>query len=507
MVFWATMLGFIVSILLALVYPRNDKHMVENAPIAEAYVSSFATQHQSAINYANTISLALPFINTSIGDDIASRTSSSPTGPTSIETERLIHVFKRDTNNDDADNFSQFLPHIAPIEGHMSSSNNLFPVGNDGYTSALVCLNRIDDKENSAELGDVWNTGDIISCQTTRDNTFKYVLTYGFLYPDDEETRVVYKDKRLLWEKALTKRTKNTFDCGFIETGEMTSDKKPHIMSLNAQGRRIPDSIFSFYKPYIEQYNPENGILFCLTPINTPYVTSNLLYHFDSLVNEISESSKINHREHMTGWTNIVSTSDVGIEGNTSALWHPSEGVPLGLRGGHHITLNAWNDLENTSSLGGSFTLSFVINFVKPEGEALISEMPVFGSMQHNIYPRVQAVYSNGVLKLNLMKDEWYRLGQISTRIPMGQINAITYIVTPTAHQLYLNGTLIESQIYPNNMWFTSLGTTSLSIGADAFFATTKLSADIYNVKVYNRPLTEREIQQNLKTDKNRFKF
>ena len=152
MVFWATMLGFIVSILLALVYPRNDKHMVENAPIAEAYVSSFATQHQSAINYANTISLALPFINTSIGDDIASRTSSSPTGPTSIETERLIHVFKRDTNNDDADNFSQFLPHIAPIEGHMSSSNNLFPVGNDGYTSALVCLNRIDDKENSAEL-------------------------------------------------------------------------------------------------------------------------------------------------------------------------------------------------------------------------------------------------------------------------------------------------------------------------------------------------------------------
>ncbi len=505
MVFWATMLSFIVSILLAIIYPRNDKPMVENVPIAEAYVASFATQHQSAINYANTISLVLPYISTSVGDDVAASRSSTPDSPTSLSTERLIHVFKEDFNE-------SFLPTIAPTEGHMAPSYNLFPVGNDGYTSALVCLNKIDDKEETDSEGNaIWGTtstyGDIISCQTTNENSFKYVLTYGFLYPEEDEARVIFKDKRLLWERALTKRTKNTFDCGFIETGSMTSDGKPHIMSLDAQGRRIPDNIFSFYKPYIEEYNSENGILFCLTPINTPYITNGLMYHFDALINEISSGSVINHRELKTGWTNIVSTLDVGIEGDTSDKWHPLDGTPLGLRGNHRLTLNTWDSLNDKSALGGSFTLSFVINFVKPEGETLITEMPVIGSTQSNIYPRVQATYNNGSLKLTLMKDEWFRLGRITTHIPMGQTSTITYVVTPSSHQLYVNGSLIESQKYPNNLWFTSLNTTSLTIGADAFFSTTQLSADIYNVKIYNRALSEREIQHNAKTDRKRFNF
>ena len=503
MIFWATMLSFIVSVLLAIIYPRNDKPMVEDVPIAEAYVASFATQHQSAINYANTISLVLPYISTSIGDDVAMKKSDSSA---SIATERLIHVFKDDFNE-------LFLPTIAPTEGHMAPSYNLFPVGNDGYTSALVCLDKVDDKEETDSEGNaIWGTtstyGNIISCKTTNENTFKYVLTYGFLFPEQEETRIIYKDKRLLWERALTKRTKNTFDCGFIETGSMTTDGKPHIMSLDAQGRRIPDNIFSFYyDPYIKKYNSENGILFCITPINTPYMTNGLMYHFDAQVNEISSGSTISHRELMTGWTNIVSTLDVGIVGDTTAKWHPSDGIPLGLRGGHSLTLDTWDSLNDKSALGGSFTLSFVINFVKPEGETLIEEMPVFGSTQNNVYPRVQGTYKNGEFKVTLMKDEWFRLGRISTRIPMGETSSITYVVTPSSHQLYLNGTLIESQTYPNNLWFTSLNTQSLSIGTDALFSTTQLSADIYNVKVYNRAITEREIQHNLKTDRQRFNF
>ncbi len=509
MVFWATMLSFIVSILLALVYPRNDKHMVENVPIAEAYVASFATQHQSAIDYANAISLAIPYLDTSIGDDLITKKAKS-TGDSSLspseDKDNFIHVFKNDFYQD-------FIPTIAPTEGHMSTSYKLFPLPGDGYVSALVCLNKVDDKKDVDKFGNsIWGTnstyGDIISCKTTDENTFKYVLTYGTLYPNEDESRIIFKNKRLLWEKALVKRTKNTFDCGFIETGSMTSDGKAHVMSLNAQGRKIPDNIFSFYKTYIETYNPENGVLFCITPINTPYITSGLLYHFDSFINKIDENTSISHNENMTDWTNIVSPNDViSIEGETNTKWHPMNSYPLGLRGKHHLTLDTWDESLDASSLGSSFTLSFVINFIKQEGENIATEMPVFGSTQSNIYPRLNATYDRGTFKITLMKDEWFTLGQFKINIPQTETTAITYVVTPSAHQLYINGNLIKTEPYYNNFWFTSLKTTNLTIGADAFFSTTKLSADIYNIKVYNRALTEKEIQYNLKTDKSRFKF
>ncbi len=501
MVFWATMLSFIVSVLLALIYPRSDKHMVENVPIAESYIASFVTQHQSAIDYANSISLAMPYLLTSLGNDVAAAADDG----TNAATERLIHVFKDDFNDN-------FIPTIAPTEGHMAPSFNLLPGPDGGYTSALVCLNRVDDKENSIdeEGNSIWGStstyGDIVSCRTN-DNTFKYVLTYGTLYPNAEESRVIFRNKRLLWEKALVKRTKNTYDCGFIEEGGMTSDGKAHVMSLNAQGRKIPERIFEFYKPYVQEYNPTNGILFCITPINTPYITSGLLYHFDAIVNSINSGTTIDHREEMSGWTNIVTTLDVGIEGEANAMWHPQEAIPLGLRGKHQMSLDVWDAINDTSSLGTSFTLSFVINFIRPDEGTITEKMPVFGSTQNTVYPRMLGSYENGKFQVTLMKDEWFKLGEIETRIPQTATTSITYVVTPSTHQLYINGQLIKTERYQRDDWFTSLKTSSLVIGADASFGPTRLQADIYNIKVYNRALTEKEIQHNLKTDRKRFNF
>lgn len=495
MVFWATMLSFIVGIFLALIYPRNDKHLLENVPLAEAYVASFVAQHQAARNYANAISLALPYMNTIVGNDVGGTTAPSGDATALTPTTQLVHVFKEDFNEN-------FVPLISPTEGKMAPSYNLFPGPDDGYVSTVICLDKVDDKD-----GDKWDDstaeyGDVISCKT-KQNTFKYVLTYGLLYPsDEEETRVAFRDKRLLWEKALVKRTKNTYDCGFIETGGYTSDGKPHVMSLNAQGRRIPEKIYNLYSDYITEYNETNGVLFCITPVKTPYITDGLVYHFDAPVNQISTASEITHREEKSGWTNIVTTIDTNFESQTGEIgsWHPDNLIPLGLRNTHHFSL----DIENKNVLG-SFTLSFVLKFMPPLGLDS-SEMPLFGSTQPNVYPRMVGTYKNKNLEIKLIKDEWFQYGSFSHYI-QNTVVAISYVVTPKVHMLYVNGELVKNNIYNNNLWFTALGANTITIGADNSLPSTKLSADLYNVKLYNRALSEEEIQYNLKTDRNRFGF
>ena len=93
------------------------------------------------------------------------------------------------------------------------------------------------------------------------------------------------------------------------------------------------------------------------------------------------------------------------------------------------------------------------------------------------------------VLQFQVWKDDYY-----------------LHIVTPQAHYLYVDGQLAKHEKYANNSHLSKLETVTLAIGEDAN-TTTKLSADIYNIKVYNRALNEQEIQYNYNTDKKRFNF
>lgn len=507
MVFWATVLSFIVGIMLALIYPRSDKHLVENVPLAESFISAFVTQHQSARNYANAISLALPYIETSQGIDFKALDKND----VDLDSARHIHVFKEDFNQ-------QFLPTIAPLDGHMAPSYNLFPTPDKfrdgtsgdtyGYTSSLICLDKVDDPLTT-DAGDTtitnWERGKIISCKTTNQNTFKYVVTYGLLYQnEDNNSRVAFRNKRLLWEKALTNRIKNTIDCGYVDTAEGTTDGEPRIMTINGEGRKIPQAIYNFYQKYISE-NGDLQPLFCITPIKTPYITDSLLYHFDSFINQIDASATLSHTPKKTGWTNIVTQQTTGFIGDTGHSWHPDDLQPLGLRGGHGLHLpidNPHTKLDNT------FTISFVLKFItKNDDGNIIGEMPLLGSTQSGIYPNLYASYDppSRQLTFSLQENNWRNYGSFSSTIGDG-IVSITYIVTPQAHYLYVDGRLAKHEKYANNSHLSKLETVTLAIGEDAN-TTTKLSADIYNIKVYNRALNEQEIQYNYNTDKKRFNF
>lgn len=509
MVFWATVLSFIVGIMLALIYPRSDKHLVENVPLAESVVSAFVAQHQSARDYANAISLALPYIETSTGIDVGNLNKNKY----DLDIAQHIHVFQQDFNQ-------EFLPTIAPIDGHMAPSYNLLPSPDKkrdgetgdayGYTSALICLDKVDDPTQTT-INDAttksWEYGNIISCKTTRANTFKYVLTYGLLYKnendEDSNSSVAFRNKRLLWEKALTNRIKNTADCGFIDADEGTSDGEPRIITINGEGRKIPKAIYNFYENYIED-NADLQPLFCITPVKTPYITDGLLYHFDSSISHIDASKILSHRPTKTGWTNIVNQQDIGFLGDSAASWHPDDLQPLGLRGDHSLSISIDNGVGE-NALKNTFTISFIIKFIRTDKDTLIDEMPLLGSTE-SLPLKINASYDPSSRQLTFgLTENTNKIGSFSETIGDG-ITAITYIVTPKKHFLYVNGELKKHGSYNNDRWLLSLGIATLTVGGDVS-TTTKLSADIYNIKIYNRALNEKEINYNYNTDRKRFNF
>ncbi len=499
MIFWTTVLTFIIGMMLAMLFPRNDRESIEELPVSEAYVASFVAQHQFARDYADQISFTLPYINTIIGSD-------EPIGDAAH-----IHIFK-----DEFDDIETgYMPEIMPDE----VSRKTFPT--DGsYASGIICLDELDkrgtianDDSATPTLGLI-NTGKITSCKTNK-QTFKYVLTYGALFPETPVNHNLYRQRlditaednniarnRIMWEKALKKRTKGDPDCGFIGL----ENSIPYIYGVDGQKRRIPKAIYDVFSTYLDEAS-ELQPIFCITPVNTPYVMEGLIYHFDATMNGSTTTGAPLHVDKKTnGWVNIVSQSAVSFTGTAlTDSWHPDDQLPAAFMGDTYLNV----DISNaTTKIQSEFTISFVINLnTHIASDSIQGETALFSTNQGG-YPYVIATHKNDQLTVTVHKDDSTILGQISATVPSARrIVSVSYVAGPRFHHLYVNGSLAKTETFANGDFLTPIDSTTLQLGASTRDAKSNLNADVYNIKIYNRSLNKDEINHNLKTDRKRYKF
>ena len=508
MFYWATVLTFILAIMISMLYPRPDRVKIEELPISESYISSFLVQHQVARDYLDSISFILPYMSQSSGLDVGSGS----------QDEKNIHVLK--------DNFNwNIMPTILPEDGFNGISYNLYPDGTKkryetadeayGFTSAVACLSRIDKNK-----GDTWEYGNIINCQDEAQKgaaSFKYLITYGLLFqdldiPSDKNLYREHAPDQLLWEKALFSRSKGSPDCGYIQLGSNDAsleNNQAYIFNLNGKSRKIPYKLYQLYKNYLNGNN-SNQPIFCITPINTPYILNGLIHHYDASMNNFTDSEPT-HIDTKTTWTNIVTQNNISVTTTEtdSPVWNSEGGTYLMMRGKDYLSIPVKGTFA-TTSLEDTFTLSFVIRFKNVNsdtGLATTDNNPLLGSDSFNYFPSIKAIYNSNMLTVRVLKNASDDFGQIKANIPVNTINQVTYVLGPTFHHLYVNGVLQNSatQTFENDT-FPGLEINNLLIGKD-YSLGTQLTADMFNIKIYNRALTEPEILFNLKSDKRRFGF
>ncbi len=490
MIFWTTVLTFIIGLMVTMLFPRTDRVNVEELPVSEAYVASFVAQHQFARDYADQISLTLPYIQPIAGSD-------KPSGDAAH-----IHIFKDEF--DDLEN--GYMPKMMPDY----VSRKTFPT--DGsYTSAIVCMDGLDKTVSSGET-ETNVYGNVVSCKTPV-QTFKYVLTYGALFPQNQVQHNLYKTRldtsvgkneiqrnHILWEKALAKRTKGDPDCGYIGI----ESNLPYIFSVDGKKRRIP---FNLYKVFDDNgYFPDDSTydyqpIFCITPVNSPYIADGLMYHFDSAMNNKNEHGAPIHNDKKTGWLDIISQTEVNFINSTAeSIWNPNKDIPLAMASDIYLSIPKTNA---GTSINREFTLSFVAQFDQHDPNG--SEAPLF-STNTGAYPYILAKYKSGQLTVSIYKSSDQKIGEIQTIIPYS-ITAISYVIGPRFHHLFVNGRKVASETFANDTYFSGISSPSIFIGASPHNSTNKLNADMYNIKIYNRALNMDEIQHNLNTEKKRYNF
>lgn len=491
MIFWTTVLTFMIGLMITMLFPRSDRVDIEELPVSESFVASFAAQHQFARDYSDQISFTLPYIKPVSGSD-------KPSGDAAH-----FHIFK-----DEFDIETGYMPDIMPFQ----LSHETFPK-NGSYTSAIVCMDGIDKTITSGEM-ETKVYGNVVSCQTSA-QTFKYILTYGALFPQNSIQHNLYKRRldttakeneiqrnHILWEKALAKRTKGDPDCGYIDL----ENNLPYIFSVDGQKRRIPYNLYKVFS--LNSYFPaENEYdyqpVFCITPVNSPYVTEGLIYHFDSIMNNKTEAGAPIHSDSKDGWIDIISQSEINFTGTSASTnWNPNEGTPLAFMGDIYLDLPISTSAKEIKS---EFTFSFVVNFDQyDQTDSIVSKAPLF-STDTSSYPYVLAMYDKGKLTVTLYKGKDLPIGEVSATIPYN-ITSISYVVGSRFHHLFVNGTKADTETFANDVYFDGLSAHTLHI-ATATNTSNKLNADMYNIKIYNRALNQDEIKHNLKTEKKRYNF
>lgn len=464
-----------------MMFPRTDQVKVEELPISESYIAHFVAQHQYARDYADHISFTLPYITPVAGGD-------NPTGDGAY-----VHVFKDEFYGDDG-----YIPTLLLTDNF---SDETFPA--DGlFTSAIVCLDGLDKDIPNADGTTTKKQGNIVSCQT-KEQTFKYVLTYGTLFPQNPVNHNLYRTRlqnnHILWEKALENRTKGDPDCGIISL----ENEEGVIYSAHTKGRIFPKAIYDLYSQYADNtlnFQP----VFCITPVNSPYVTDGLIYHLDSMMNEKNDSGAPTHSNVTTnGWNNIVSQQDnIPIHStDDSSSWHPDDEIPLAFQKETYLAL----PINGANTLKNEFTISIIANLDTYDLESITSEAPLF-STNTGSHPYVLAMYKSGYLIISVYQSEDVKIGEIKAPIPRN-IVSISYVLGSRFHHLFFNESLSVTQTFKDNQFLAPIESPTLYIGASPNNTTNKINADIYNIKVYNRALNKDEIQTNLKTDKKRYKF
>lgn len=471
MIFWATVLSFIVGLMYFMMYPRSDKIDTIDKPASEALIANFVSQHQAARDYIREILLS------------TSKMTGAPHESNETEAQKKLFILPS--------SFEDFIPDIQLLEtaynlnpeSHCSSDNNC-----GGYVSILACLTR-KDKTNPDGTR---ITGELIDC-IKEPAKVKYVMTYGYVPETDIN---LFKNKNLLWEEAVLRRTSGSPDCGFLYQTNPSIGVAGEFKINTSQNltRKIPQAISDALHNTIQgaAQDPvdqsKKWLLFCISPVHDPYVTEGLILHYDSIINSLSP--QLHHEKEASEWPNLTRDSDnfALIDGN-SKKWNPYNDTALFFDGTKIV-----NTQLDQTNFGNYFTISYVVKY-----NSSSNSYGTFGS-ESDIPRLIGGLYNGKTLTFGI---KGYG-DTLSVPVQTNKIVQITYTVDQQSHAIYVNGVLKARANFPI---FTHLSSANFLIGQSPLDSSHRMEGNLYNFKVYERVLRQEEILHNLKTDKKRFNF
>ncbi|MBQ6854939.1 MAG: hypothetical protein IJO11_05820 [Alphaproteobacteria bacterium] len=528
MVFWGTVLAFVIGIMYYMMHPMEDKINTIYMPASEAYVSSFVAQHQAAKDAAREISVSLtnaaPLTKKQNDDSIWILTGSGGVGERNWLDTFLPPALALVSSSLFQPKGSTESMYSSFGSGGVSQSGGSFDSSNDQnmFTSVLLCL----DQPERREVGEIFKLGTLTNCTSTdptKQPDTKYVLTYG---PIPNELDAPYmRNKVLLYEAALAKRTHGSPDCGYLykdETGY-------YVHTYQYKTRRIPSQFMaelekneylttdngrvgaqSYIKSTTENPNTSGeteyvDMLICISPVNKPYPTDNLLFHYDSLINTGIPKE---HDTESTTWTNLAGLSaNATVNGGNG--WYFRETTnkdgnivkqPYPDSGKRGLTMDGSRYIQSDKTVADLFP--------DTASGATISIFAQFKSGAYGVFgssgctptigkPCITATFNNGTLTVELkgQKDESgaTTYSSVSATVHTNKLTQVSYVLNKNAHQIYVDG---RPQLQPNGSvsFGTTIGTLSGLSGSNILFGTTGTSSNmqgtIYSILGHTMPLS-----------------
>ncbi len=456
MVFWASVLVFIASIMTYMFYPRNDQYDQELRK-AEYAINAFVNQHQAARDYMYQM------IEWHPSEQMKQDSPLFNVLPFRGLQSMMPWAMRFSTKD------GQFMHEIYAVcpdnkVGNCQTRLTPNPTLHDSighYTSVLVCMD-----DTLAAIKD---------CPSNK----QYLLTYG--YPPnmfEESDWWQSRTTRLeTWRKAILRRTRGSASCGVLyAVGDYGADD--HYYAIDTTQRltgvvRRPDGgdnkVQYIVPPAVTEnmvHSGEtgnvgldtggssddstkrlNGILFCLSPFNNPYYTNGLAFMVD----------KINN----LGYGTSSSGTTVPLEGNVSGT-------------------------DLTPSLGSfyetNYTIAGVIQNVDGAKDILSGNVPV--SMQCN--------QNEGKTTCSLTVN-----GLTASDISANSAISFAYVGTAGGQVLYVNG--VEK---------ANSSTRAPVLSHLELADSTLIQNDnqvLRHLRIYKQALSETQIQNNYQADKKRF--
>ena len=485
MIFWGTVLAFILGIMYYMLYPYDTKISTVYMPSSEAYVAGFVTQHQAAKDYAREAVIAINRLTETLPKHDSTTTENSHS---------VLILSHADSNQSPIDSFlpegifsmqtNRFQPQIQEKVGELSD--------NMGFVSLLACFDRPERKLNDSNE---YTQAKLTDCRAA---TTKYVMTYGPL-PDEMDSPYMH-GKILLWEAALLKRTKGNPDCGFLYYD--SERKRYFINNSHHLTRTVPNQFVTLLsngyfdgedkgRILVGKNDDARELMFCITPVNDPYPRLGLRVLLDGTINQLPEQNTIKHSPSIPnggsngGWINLAkeNSQPLEIKGSMRNEWNtycPATNETCHADGfsfskNRSITIPAgWFDSAHSDIvLGVPSTISFMALF--KNGPYTVFETKSSSTSDNNI----KATYSEGKLTVTLFKNsEKY---EISAAIQPEKMTQVDYLLNASGHKLYIDGELKEHKSFDSSELISAITGTSFDLGGSL--------ADyiLYNFLIYNR--------------------
>lgn len=472
MVFWASVLVFIASIMTYMFYPRNDQYDQELRK-AEYAINAFVNQHQAARDYmyqmiewhpSEQMKQDSPFFNVLPFRGLQSMMPWAMRFST--KDGQFMHEIYAVCPDNNAGNCQTRLtpnPTLQDSIGH--------------YTSVLVCMD-----DTLAAIKD---------CPSNK----QYLLTYG--YPPnmfEESDWWQSRTTRLeTWRKAILRRTRGSASCGVLyAVGEYGADD--HYYAIDTTQRltgvvRRPDSGDNEVQYIVPPAVTENmahsgetgnvgldtcrseagcterldGILFCLSPFNNPYYTGGLAFMVD----------KINN---------------LGYGTSSSGPTVPLEGKVLGT----DLTPSSGSFYET------NYTIAGVIQNVDGAKDILWRRDP--DSISRRGLVSINCTQSNDDKICSLTVN-----GLTASGISAKSAISFAYVGTPGGQVLYVNDDM-DDDVNDNKPVSSSTGAPVLSHLELADPSLIQNDNQVLrHLRIYKQALGETQIQNNYQADKKRF--